>query len=164
MKLSPAASTRTSAWPGPGAGTGISSYRSTSGPPTPCTRIAFIDTSVPLSVAVASGQGRSGEPPGVDLERPEHRPAEPLSAGSPRRSDAPAGTHEAVPLAMLEHHRHYTSPGPEHVRGVFVAAKQARLAVEPKDLLVTVGRQARGKTGAQRGLVQLGPLEVGAEQ
>src|ERR1041385_7807780 len=47
MKFTPAASIFTSAWPGPGAGAGrsMSSYRSASGPPDACTRIAFIRVS-----------------------------------------------------------------------------------------------------------------------
>src|SRR5712691_8763324 len=45
MKFTPAASICTSTWPGPGAGRSISSYRSASGPPGACTRIAFIRVS-----------------------------------------------------------------------------------------------------------------------
>src|SRR5512139_4089826 len=43
MKLTPAASTRTTTWPGPAEGSFISARRRTAGPPNPSIRMAFME-------------------------------------------------------------------------------------------------------------------------
>ena len=87
MKLTPAASTRTSSWPGPGVGTGTSSYRSTSGPPVAWTRMAF--TAAPemdegiYGGRVRGGGGRHGLTPPAGRRHPcrlRHATADPTPA------------------------------------------------------------------------------------
>src|SRR5438445_3553862 len=92
MKFTPAASTRTSACPLPGAGVGSSISFITSGPPVDSTRMALMAPS--RHVALASSRGRArqrlpGDPalqPGFPQPRPDTcaEPPHPLGDGERR--------------------------------------------------------------------------------
>src|ERR1700690_865467 len=67
MKLTPMASSRTRAWPGPGFGVSTSTYSSTSGPPICETRIAFMV----LDCIVTPDHGPRASVPMAPAFRPE---------------------------------------------------------------------------------------------